>query len=97
MRTGRHSTLFTIPTTLVPRPPSRLGTTKALENTNGREKVGEMDDQLWWLNRPVCLEWPEKADETSNALPWLVELVRKRLDALVLRRAPKVRANRRSR
>jgi hypothetical protein len=56
-----------------------------------------MDDQLWWLNRPVCLEWPEKADETSNALPWLVELVRKRLDALVLRRAPKVRANRRSR
>ncbi len=41
-----------------------------------------MEDQLWWLNRPMCLEWPEKEDETPNGFRWLVELVQRMHDAL---------------
>ena len=52
-----------------------------------------MPDQLWWLNRPLCLEWREEADETPNAFRWLVELVHKIRDALAPRRASEPRAN----
>jgi hypothetical protein len=42
-----------------------------------------MTDQLWWLNRPVCLEWrEEEAGETPNAFRWLVGLVHGIHDAL---------------
>jgi hypothetical protein len=56
-----------------------------------------MHDQLWWLNRPMCLEWREKADETPNAFRCLVELVRGIHDALAPTRAPEPRANQRDR
>jgi hypothetical protein len=61
--------------------------------------LGETPDQLWWLNRPVCLEWPEEeADETPIALrQWLVELARRIHDALASTRASEPRANRRDR
>ena len=54
-----------------------------------------MTDQLWWLNRPLCMEWPEEPDETPNAFRWLVELVSGIRDALAPRRASDPRANRR--
>src|SRR5918997_6527519 len=87
---------FALPTTILPRPISRL-TTVALKNTNRREEVGEMDDQLWWLNRPMCLEWPEKADETPNGFRWHVEVVQGIHDALAPTRASELRAKRRNR
>jgi len=61
--------------------------------------LGETPDQLWWLNRPVCLEWPEEeADETPNAFrQWLVELVHGMHDALASTRASEPHANRRDR
>ena len=54
-----------------------------------------MHDQLWWLNRPMCLEWPEKADETPNAFRCLVELVHRIHDALASTCASEPHANRR--
>ncbi len=54
-----------------------------------------MHDQLWWLNRPVCLEWREKADGTPNAFRCLVELVRGIHGALAPTRASEPLANRR--
>jgi hypothetical protein len=62
--------------------------------------LGETPDQLCWLNRPMCLEWPEEeaADETPNALrQWLVELVYGVRDALASTRASEPGANRRDR
>ena len=57
-----------------------------------------MHDQLWWLNRPVCLEWrEEEADETPNAFRWLVELVRGLHTTPRPRHAPEPRANQRDR
>ena len=58
-----------------------------------------MPDQLWWLNRPVCLEWPEEAavaDETPHAFrQWLVELFHRMHDAFTTKRASEPRLNRR--
>jgi hypothetical protein len=54
-----------------------------------------MDDQLWWLNRPACLEWREEADETPNAFRWLVELIPGMHDAFTSTRASELRADRR--
>ena len=57
-----------------------------------------MYDQLWWLNRPVCLEWPEEeADETPHAFRWLVEVVHGMHDALASTRASEPYANQRDR
>jgi hypothetical protein len=53
-----------------------------------------MTDQLWWLNRPLCLEWREEADETPNAFRWLVEVVYGMCDALAPRRASDLRTDR---
>jgi hypothetical protein len=33
-----------------------------------QDQPRETAEQLWWLNRPVCLEWPEKK-KTSWRLP----------------------------
>ncbi len=55
-----------------------------------------MLDQLWWVNKPVCLEWrEEEADETPHALRWLVELVRGIHDTLAPTGDPERRAKRR--
>jgi hypothetical protein len=57
-----------------------------------------MHDQLWWLNKPVCLEWPEKADETTAiAFRWIVEQIHRIHGALAPTRASEPRANRRKR
>ena len=53
-----------------------------------------MTDQLWWLNRPLCLEWREEEDETPNAFRWLVEVVHGIRVALAPRRTSETRANR---
>jgi hypothetical protein len=61
--------------------------------------LGETPDQLWWLNKPVCLEWPEEeVDETPNVFrQWLVELVHGMHDALASTCASEPRADRRDR
>jgi len=53
-----------------------------------------MHNQLWWLNKPVCLEWREEADETPNAFRWLVQRINGMHDALASARATGFRANR---
>jgi len=54
-----------------------------------------MLDQLWWVNKPVCLEWREEvaADETPHAFWCLVELVHRIYDVLAPTRDPERRAN----
>jgi hypothetical protein len=54
-----------------------------------------MHDQLWWLNRPVCLVWREEADETPNAFRWLVERIHGMHDTLASTRASEPRPDRR--
>ena len=57
-----------------------------------------MPDQLWWLNRPVCFEWPEEeADQAPNAFRWLVEVVCRISHVLVPRRGSEPRTNGRDR
>ena len=63
-----------------------------------RAEIGEMPDQLWWLNRPVCLEWPEEeADQAPNAFRWLVEVVCRINHVLAPRRGSEPRTNGRDR
>jgi hypothetical protein len=39
-----------------------------------QDEISKSADQLWWLNKPICLEWPEK--KTSWRLPLLRHLVK---------------------
>ncbi len=55
-----------------------------------------MAEQLWWLNRPLCLEWPEGANVTPSEFRWLVELVCGIRHALAPRRASAPHPNRRA-
>jgi hypothetical protein len=62
---------------------------------------GQTPDQLWWLNSPVCLEWPEEEQEEEDAdqtphpfCRWLVELVHGMHDALASTRDSDPHANR---